>query len=157
MAKVNPVPPGYQAVPVLVVRGGSEAIAWYTKVFGAREVSRMTGPGGAIMHAELRIGGNVVMLCDEMPFPGGAKAPQAYGGSPQSIMHYCEDVDATFHRALQQGAQSEMHPADMFWGDRFGRITDPFGHGWSLAMHIEDVAPAEMEKRKNALFGGAAA
>lgn len=107
----------------------------------------MGGPEGRIGHAELKIGDSVIMLSDEMM---GNRSPQSIGGTPVSIFMYTENVDATFNQAVSAGAKSEMPPSDMFWGDRFGKLTDPFGHQWALATHIEDVAPEEMEKRARA-------
>jgi len=142
---VKPIPEGYHtATPYLVVNGAARAIAFYKKAFGAQELFRMDGPDGKIGHAEIKIGDSPIMLSDEMM---GNKSPQSLGGSPGGIFLYVEDVDAEFDRAISAGAKEEMRPADMFWGDRFAKLTDPFGHSWSLATHIEDVAPQEMEKR----------
>lgn len=107
----------------------------------------MGTPGGKIGHAELKIGDSVIMLSDEMM---GNRSPQSLGGSPVSIFLYVEDVDSVFNQAVKAGAKSDAPPADMFWGDRYGKLTDPFGHLWGLATHIEDVAPQEMEKRAKA-------
>jgi PhnB protein len=143
--KVQAIPPGYHSVtPYLVVREGARAIDFYKQAFGATEVSRMDTPDGKLGHAELKIGDSMIMLSDEMM---GNKSPQSLGGSAVSIFIYVEDVDSVFNRAVKAGAKSDMPPADMFWGDRYGKLTDPFGHLWGIATHIEDVAPAEMEKR----------
>lgn len=153
MAKVNPIPAGYKAIiPYLVTRNAAAAIEFYKTVFDAVERMRMGGPDGMIGHAELQFRDSTLMLSDE--FPGADNhAPGWYGGTPVSLMLYVEDVDATYHRALKQGAKSLSRPADMFWGDRFARIQDPFGHIWSLASHLEDVSPEEMERRRKAAFG----
>ena len=143
--KVQAIPPGYHSVtPYLVVRDGARAIDFYKQSFGASELSRMDTPDGKIAHAELKIGDSIIMLSDEMM---GNKSPQSLGGSPVSVFLYVDDVDSVFNQAVKAGAKSDMPPADMFWGDRYGKLTDPFGHLWGVATHIEDVAPAEMEKR----------
>jgi PhnB protein len=152
--KVKPVPDGYHTVtPYLVISGAAKAIDFYTKAFGAQEQFRMPGPEGHIMHAEIRIGDSVVMLSDEFP-QMGAKSPQSLGGTPVNIFLYVEDVDAWFKRATAAGCTAEQPPTDMFWGDRYGKLSDPFGHSWSLATHKEDVAPEEMGKRAAAAMGG---
>lgn len=144
-AKVQAIPPGYHAVtPYLVVRDGARAIDFYKESFGAKEITRMGTPDGKIAHAELKIGDSMIMLSDEMM---GNRSPESFGGSPVSIFLYVENVDSVFNQAVKAGAKSDMPPADMFWGDRYGKLTDPFGHVWGIATHIEDVAPAEMEKR----------
>jgi PhnB protein len=143
--KVSPIPQGYHTItPYLVVKDGSRALEYYQKAFGATNVNRMDGPDGKIMHAEFKIGDSMMMLSDEM---GPNKSPQSLGGSPVGIFLYVDDVDSVFNKAVQAGAKADMPPQDMFWGDRYGRLTDPFGHNWALATHIEDVAPEEMGKR----------
>ncbi|MBI4716787.1 MAG: VOC family protein [Planctomycetes bacterium] len=149
MAKnVKAIPEGFHSVtPHLIVRGAAKAIDFYKKAFGAEEVMRMPGPDGkSLMHAELKIGNSHVMLCDEAP-DWGAVSPQALNGSPVSIHLYVEDVDAVYDRATKAGAKPTMPITDMFWGDRFGKLTDPFGHHWSVATHKEDVPPEECMKR----------
>jgi PhnB protein len=131
----------------LVVNDAARALDFYKKAFGAVETVRMAGPGGKIGHAEFRIGDSMLMLSDEM---GGNRSPQSLGGSPVSIFLYVEDVDSVFNQAVNAGAKGDMPPQDMFWGDRFGKLTDPFGHLWAVATHIEDVAPEEMKKRTEA-------
>jgi PhnB protein len=146
-AKVLPVPKGYHTVTAyLTVPDGAAALAFYAKAFGAKETVRMPGPGGKLMHAELRIGDSLVMLSDEFP-QGGTKSPRTLGGATGSIFMYVPNVDAAFKRAVEAGCQVEMPLTDMFWGDRFGKLTDPFGHHWGLATHTEDVSPAEMQRR----------
>jgi PhnB protein len=143
--KVRPVPPGYHTVtPYLVVKNGGKALDYYQEAFGTTDVKRMDAPDGRIMHAEFKIGDSMVMLSEEM---GPNRSPESFGGSPVSIFLYVEDVDSVFNRAVKAGAKADMPPQDMFWGDRFGKLTDPFGHHWALATHIEDVAPEEMDKR----------
>ena len=147
MSPVKPIPDGYHTVtPHLVVRGGAGALAFYAKAFGAEETFRMPGPGDSIMHAEVRIGDSVVMLGEEAP-ETGATSPQALKGSPVVIFLYVKDVDASFSRAAGAGCTVLMPPTDMFWGDRFAKLQDPYGHLWAMATHKEDVAPEEMARR----------
>lgn len=145
---VSPVPPGMRTItPHLILQGAAEAIAFYQKAFGAEELMRMPGPDGkGVMHAELKIGDSVVFLADE--FPGMASAsPKKFGGTTVTIHLYVNDVDAWFNRAVGAGAQVTMPLMNMFWGDRFCKVTDPFGHEWSIAQHIEDVTPEECARR----------
>jgi PhnB protein len=147
-AQVKKIPAGYHSVtPYLVVGDAARAIDFYKRAFGANELVRMGAPGGKIGHAELKIGNSMIMLSDELM---GNRSPQTLGGSPVSIFLYVEDVDSVFNQAVNAGAKSDASPTDMFWGDRFGRLTDPFGHVWAIATHIEDVAPEEMKKRAKA-------
>lgn len=147
MSPVKPVPDGYHTVtPYLSVRGAAKAIDFYAKAFGATEIFRMGGPGDSVMHAEMRIGDSVVMLGDEMP-QMGSTAPQTVGGTAVSLLLYVNDVDASFARATQAGCQAQMPPTDMFWGDRYCKIQDPFGHLWAIATHKEDVTPEETARR----------
>ncbi|MGC2288378.1 MAG: VOC family protein [Thermoplasmata archaeon] len=133
--------------PSLTIHGADKAIEWYTKIFDAKVLSRTETPDGkSVWHAELRIGDSVVMLADEDPNMGG-KSPKTLGGVASSIHVYTEDLDGLFARATAAGAKPLMPPTDMFWGDRFASIADPFGHVWSLATHMEDVPTAEMEER----------
>jgi uncharacterized glyoxalase superfamily protein PhnB len=153
MAKVKPVPDGYHTLtPYLVIRDAAKAIEFYKKAFGAKETFRMPGPGGKIMHAELQIGDSMLMLAEEMP-EYGAKSPQALGGSPVNVFLYVEDADKVFNQAVAAGATVTMPLADQFWGDRYGKLADPFGHQWSVATHKEDVAPEEMVKRAAKAMG----
>lgn len=149
--KVNPIPKGYHTVtPDMVIKGASEAIEFYKKVFGAKERSRMMSPDGHfVLHAELEIGNSVVMLADETPKSAG-KSPESLKGTAVTLHLYVRDVDATFKRALEAGAKEVMAIENTFWGDRFGVIADPFGHMWSIATHIEDVPTDEMMKRMQA-------
>lgn len=137
--------------PHLIVRGADKAIDFYKKAFGAEELCRCPGPDGKLMHAEIQIGDSHVYLCEECP-DMGAKSPQAYNGSPVSIHLYVEDVDASYRKAVAAGATATMPVEDMFWGDRFGKLKDPFGHDWSIATHKEDLTPQEMEKRMADFF-----
>jgi PhnB protein len=150
--KVNPVPQGYHTVtPSLSVRGAEQALDFYRKAFNAEETLRMPGPDGKIMHAEFRIGDSVVMLGEEMP-EMGAKSPQSLGGSPVSFFIYLNDVDKAWQRALDAGATQIMPLADMFWGDRAGCVSDPFGHKWWLAQHVADLTPEEIKRGQEEFF-----
>jgi PhnB protein len=145
--KVNPIPPGYHtATPYLTLNDCARAIDFYKKAFGAQEVMRMEGPPGKIGHAEIKVGDSFIMLADEMP-GGGNRAPKSLGGTTASVFLYVNDVDSSYKQAVDAGASSDTAPTDMFWGDRFGKLTDPFGHTWAMATHKEDVAPDEMRKR----------
>ena len=145
---VKPIPEGYHSVtPYLVVDGAAEAIDFYKKAFGATEVLRMP-MGDKIGHAEIKIGDSHVMLADEFP-ERDIRGPKARGGTASSLMIYVEDVDSTFKRALDAGAKTDgdMEVKNQFYGDRSGSLVDPFGHKWTIATHVEDVAPEEMERR----------
>jgi PhnB protein len=143
---VQAIPQGFHALTTaLTCKNAAQAIELYKKAFGATEVSRMAGPGGAIMHAELEIGDSRLFLSDE--FPGMSAAPAPGALPSHSVYLYVKDVDATYKQAVAAGCREGMPLADMFWGDRFGKVIDPFGHHWNLATHIEDVAPDEMKRR----------
>lgn len=145
MAPKSP-PAGYHtATPYLIVDNASAAIDFYKKAFGATEITRFEHEG-RIGHAELRLGDSVIMLGDAMPEMGYQSA-SALGGSPVSIMLYVADVDSTFDRAVAAGGKARSPVQNQFWGDRSGNLTDPFGHQWTLASHVEDVAPEEMRRR----------
>jgi uncharacterized glyoxalase superfamily protein PhnB len=157
MANVKPIPEGNHTVTAgLVVKGARKAIEFYKSAFGARELSVAPGPDGtSVMHAELQIGDTKIYLGDESP-EMGAVSPQTLGGSPVSLNIYTEDCDAMFKRAVAAGATVKMPLADMFWGDRYGKIVDPFGHNWGIATHQEDVSTPEMEKRMKEAFAAMA-
>lgn len=144
------IPDEYGAItPYLTVDGAERAVAFYAQAFGAQERGPVQAPDGKIAHAEIEIGGSVVMLSDH--FPGFAtKPPGELGGASASVMLYVEDVDAVVERAVAAGASLEREVEDQFWGDRFGAVVDPFGHVWSIATHVEDVPPEEMAKRAEA-------
>lgn len=150
------IPPGCEGpIPHLVVDGAAEAIEFYKKAFGAEEVARMPAPDGQrLMHAEITIGGNLIYLCDDFPDmgDGNARTPKALGGSPITIHRFVEDCDAAIKRAADAGATVAMPAQDMFWGDRYGKIVDPFGHEWSIATHIKDMTPEEMAKAGEQAF-----
>jgi PhnB protein len=146
-SKVQPIPKGFHSItPYLVVNDAKSAIEFYQRAFGAQEIVKMDGPNGKIMHAELKIGDSIIMLADEMPGTG-TSAPKTLGGTTAGVMLYTDNVDSVFKQAISAGAKADQQPTDQFWGDRYGKLTDPFGHSWSLATHIEDVAPEEMKKR----------
>jgi len=147
---VKPIPEGYHTLtPYLAVDDAAEAIDYYKKAFGAKERVRMDTPDGKIGHAELEIGDALLMLSD--PFPqASTQPPKELGGTSASVFMYVEDVDAVVKKAVDAGASVTMEVADQFWGDRFGTVTDPFGHVWSIATHVEDVPPEEMAERAKA-------
>jgi uncharacterized glyoxalase superfamily protein PhnB len=139
----------HSVVPSLTVKGAAEALEFYKRALGAEEVSRMPGPGGILMHAEFRIGDTLLMMADE--FPGAVcRSPQSLGGTTMNLHVYVEDVDKAYERAVAAGATAVMPPADQFWGDRWGLITDPYGHSWGLATHKEDVSHDELMRRGQA-------
>ena len=153
---IKPIPDGYRTVtPFLVVDDGAGAIDYYKQAFGAKERMRMETPDGKIGHAELEIGDSLIMLSD--PFPqASTRPPNEIGGASGGVFLYVEDVDAVVQRAVDKGATVTMEVADQFWGDRFGTVTDPFGHVWSIATHVEDVPPAEMAERAKAAIAAMA-
>jgi PhnB protein len=144
---VKRVPQGFHTVtPHLVVRGASEAIEFYKKAFGARELSRSPGPDGkSLLHAEIQIGDSRIFLNDEFP-DMGAVSPLSFKGTAVTLHLYVEDADRLFQQAVQAGAKVAMPIMDQFWGDRYGIVTDPYGHRWSIASHIKDMTPQEMQK-----------
>lgn len=141
------IPDGYHSVtPYLIVKGGAAAIDFYKRAFGAVEQLRMASPDGRVGHAELKIGDSVIMLADEHP-EMGHRSPQSLGGAGVSLMVYVDQVDAVFKQAVANGAEELQPLKNQFYGDRSGTLQDPFGHRWTLATHIEDVAPDEMRRR----------
>lgn len=152
-SKVKPIPEGFHgATPHLCVRDAASAIEFYSKAFGATELFRLTDPSGKIGHAEVRIGKALLMLADENPEYGN-RSPESLGGSPVNISLYVEDVDEVARRAVAAGAKLLIPVADQFYGDRSGRLEDPFGHVWIISTHKEDVSPEEVQKRFAAFFG----
>lgn len=150
---IKKIPEGYHtATPYLIIKDAGKALEFYKEAFGATELTRLTTPDGTLMHAEFKIGDSPIMLCDECP-EWNALSPLTIGGTSISIVLYVEDVDAVVNRAVTAGATVVMPVADQFWGDRMGTVTDPFGHKWSIATHVEDVSPEEIGKRAQALFG----
>jgi PhnB protein len=143
---VKPIPEGYHTLtPFLTVRNAERAIEFYKQAFGAQERGVAKGPDGKVMHAEVKIGDSVIMLSDEYP-EFGSLSPQSVGGSPMGLHIYIENVDAAFDRAVKAGAQVEMPVMDQFWGDRYGKLKDPFGHKWSIATHVKDMSADEMKR-----------
>ena len=153
----QPIPEGYSTIsPYLAVDDAAEAIAYYKKAFGAEETVRMDAPDGKIGHAELKIGDSHVMLSD--PFPQASTTPpKELGGTSASIFMYVEAVDSVVQKAVDAGATVTMEVDDQFWGDRFGSITDPFGHNWSIATHVQDLTPEEIEERGKAAMAAMSA
>jgi PhnB protein len=148
----KPIPDGYHTVtPALTVKNGAEAIEFYKRALGARELMRLPGPDGRLMHAEIEVGNSRIMLADESP-EMGCRAPASVGAVSSSLYVYVQDVDKAFRRAVEAGAKALMPPADMFWGDRFGQVEDPSGHRWGLATHKEDPSPEEMARRQKEFF-----
>lgn len=146
---VKPIPEGYHTItPFFTVSDAERAIEFYTKAFGAESRGAMKGPDGKIMHAELKIGDSIVMLADEFP-DFGALAPESGGSTSMGLHIYVDNVDAAFERAVKAGAQVEMPVMDQFWGDRYGRLKDPFGHKWSIATHTKDLSLEEMKQGMN--------
>jgi PhnB protein len=147
------IPEGYHNVtPYLYVRDAARAIEFYKDVFGATELSRFDAPGGKIAHAEIKIGDSLVMLADEFP-DTDERSPQTIGGTPVGLLLYAEDVDAVAEKAVSAGGKLLEPLEDKFYGDRMGKLEDPFGHVWAIATHKEDVSPEEMERRVAAMHG----
>lgn len=143
---VKPIPEGMHTLtPHIVCEGASDAIAFYKKAFNAEEITRLPGPNGKVMHAAVRIGDSVLMLMDDFP-EWGSLGPQALKGTPVTLHLYMKDVDAAMQQAVAAGAQVTMPAADMFWGDRYGQVVDPFGHRWSIATHKQDLTPEEIQQ-----------
>jgi len=152
MNEIEKIPKDYHSItPVLIVKNGDEAIEFYKKGFGVEERSRMKGPDGRIAHAELKLGDSVFMLSDEYP-EMECHSPKTIGGSPVSMYVYVEDVDSVFNKAISAGAKALDPVKDQFWGDRHGRLEDPFGHLWSIATHKKDLSEEEMKKAAEAAF-----
>jgi uncharacterized glyoxalase superfamily protein PhnB len=146
----KPVPDGCHTItPHLIIRDCDKALTFYEKAFAAEVVGRSAGPAGKIMHAAVKIGDSMVMMADEFPEMGDrtSKAPVSLGGTSVVLNIYCDDADAWYRRAIKAGAESLMAPADMFWGDRYSQIRDPFGHSWAIATRREDVTPEELNER----------
>jgi uncharacterized glyoxalase superfamily protein PhnB len=145
------IPQGMHSVtPHLICAGAAKAIEFYKQAFGATEQARLPGPDGRLMHASVKIGDSQVMLADEMP-EWGSLGPKSLKGSPVTIHLYVDDVDAFVERAVKAGAKVTMPVADQFWGDRYGKLEDPFGHHWSVATHVRDVSMEEAQKAMRAM------
>jgi PhnB protein len=157
MPNVKPIPEGYASVtPYLHIRGAASAIDYYKQVFGAKVILSMPGPGGKVMHAEIKIGDSIVMLADENS-QMDVLSPQSVGGVASSLLVYLENVDAVVQKAVDAGARLIRPVQNQFYGDRSGTISDPFGHHWTVATHVEDVTPEEMKKRMAAASQAAGA
>jgi PhnB protein len=151
---IKSIPDGYHSVtPYLIVKGAADAINFYKRVFGAVELMRMASPDGRIGHAELRMGDSIVMLADEHP-EMGHRSPQSLGGTGVTLLLYVDRVDEVFRQAVADGAKELQPLKNQFYGDRSGTLQDPFGHRWTLATHIEDIAPDEMHRRAEKLKQG---
>lgn len=153
MPKVKPIPEGFRSVtPHLICAGAADAIEFYQRAFNAVEVMRFPGPQGKLIHAQIRIGDSAVMLVDEFPEMGGF-GPKALRGSPVTVHLFVEDVDTVVARAIQAGAKVLMPLADMFWGDRYCQLEDPFGHHWSVATHMRDLTLEQMQQEMRQMPG----
>lgn len=152
MSQVKPIPAGWNTLtPHLICAGASDAIAFYKKAFGAVELNRLEGPGDKIMNAALRIGDSVVMLVDEAP-EWTCFGPKTLKGSSVTLHLFVPDVDASFAQAVAAGATPTMPPAEMFWGDRYGQVQDPFGHNWSIATHQRDLTETQIKEGMMKMF-----
>jgi PhnB protein len=153
----KPIPEGHHTVtPYIAVKDASKAIEFYKQPFGAVEKGRMTGPNGkGIMHAEIKIGDSFIFLSDEIP-DMGSRSPESLGGNTGSLHLYVEDADAAFRKAVSAGAQVRMPVTDMFWGDRYGKVIDPFGHEWGIGTHTEDLTEEQVKQRAKAAIAGMA-
>lgn len=155
MQDVRPIPEGFHTVtPHLVCEGAAEALAFYAQAFGAVELGRMPGPGGKIMHAEMRIGDSRIMLADAFP-EYGSKGPRALQGTTVVMHLYVPDADAAWDKALAAGAEPVMPLEDAFWGDRYGQVADPFGHRWSIATHKQDLSLEQIQESMRNMMPGA--
>lgn len=144
---VKPIPDGYHSVtPYLIIKGAADAIEFYKNAFGATELMRLPGPEGKIMHAEIKIGNSPVMLADEFP-EMDIVSPSSLGNSPVGLNIYTEDAETMFIKALELGAKVKRPLADQFYGDRSGTVVDPYGHVWTVATHVEDLSPEEINRR----------
>jgi uncharacterized glyoxalase superfamily protein PhnB len=157
MATAKPLPEGQRSVtPHLVVRDAARAIDFYKEALGAEELVRIPAPGGLLMHAELRLGDSKVFLVDDFPDSPmeGIGSPRQVGATTVTIHLFVDDVDAVVERASAAGAKVTQPPTDMFWGDRYARLVDPFGHSWSIATHLEDLTPEQIQKNMAGAFEG---
>ncbi len=154
MSQAKPIPDRFKTItPHLVVREAAKAIEFYKQAFGAEAVECMPGPDGkTVMHAELKIGDSMFMLCDEFPGMKYFQAPQTLNGTTVCMVLYVPDADKAFKRAVDAGATVSMPVMDTFWGDRYGKVTDPFGHEWSIATHMKDLTPEEIQKGADEFF-----
>jgi PhnB protein len=154
--KVRPVPQGMHTVtPHLICAGAADAIEFYKKAFGAEELVRLPGPDGRLMHAFIRIGDSAVMMADEFPSCSESKGPKSLQGTPVILHIYVNDADALAKRAVDAGARLIMPVQEMFWGDRYGQVEDPFGHRWSIATHVRDLTQDEINEGAKKMMAGA--
>jgi uncharacterized glyoxalase superfamily protein PhnB len=146
MTNASPIPDGFHSLaPHLVVSNAAAAIDFYRNAFGAFELFRMAAPDGqSVMYAELQIGDSRLMLSDEMPGNEHWRAPNSLGGTSVTVHLWTEDADSVYQRAVDAGAEASMPLMDAFWGDRYGKVIDPFGHEWAIATHIKDMLPGEI-------------
>jgi PhnB protein len=151
--EVKPIPEGYHTITAaLIVNDAAKAIDFYKSALGAEEIDVAKTPDGSkVVHSVLKVGDSFIFVSDEFP-EMGARSPQSFGGSPISLYLYVDDVDAWFKRAVDAGAAPTMPVSDMFWGDRFGSVKDPYGHSWSFSTHIKDLTPEEMAEASNDFF-----
>jgi len=150
MSAVQPIPEGFRSVtPGMVIKNAAEALDFYQKAFGAEVMKRLNGPGGAIMHAEIRVGDSMIMISDEWP-GHHVQSPKTNGGTSITLHVYVKDVDAAHKRAVEAGAVEKMPAADMFWGDRYSAVVDPYGHAWSIGTHIKDMTEEECQQAADA-------
>ena len=156
MTQAKAIPDGYHTMtPMLTIRNSAKAVEFYKKALNAQELYRMDGPDGTLMHAEMKIGNSIFMLGEEN-LEMGNRSPQTLNGTATALYLYVQDPDAAFNQAVSAGAQVGMPVADMFWGDRVGQVTDPFGHRWWFATHKEDVTPEQMTQRAKEMFASKA-
>lgn len=149
---VKPIPDGmHSATPHLIIEGAAKALDFYKEAFGAVELSRLLGPDGKVMHASFRIGNSVLFMADAFP-EWGSLGPLALKGTTVTLALYVEDCDAVFAKAVAAGCTVKMPMSDMFWGDRYGLVIDPFGHAWSIATHTRDLTPAQVEEGFKAML-----
>jgi PhnB protein len=154
MPAVKPIPDGFHSLtPHIVVKGAAKAIDFYKKAFGAEEINRAAMPDGSIMHALLRIGDSMLMLNDEFP-QMNAMGPTSIGGTAVTLHLYVQDADKAWQSAVQAGAKVKMPISDMFWGDRYGIVSDPFGHDWAIATHQKDLTPDQIMTAAKASMSG---
>lgn len=154
-AQVKQIPDQFHTItPAISISGAADAVAFYEKAFGAEELYRINMPDGKVAHAEIKIGDSIVMIADDCGMEGATRSPENLGGSSASLLVHTTDTDAAFKRAIDAGAKPLMEPADMFWGDRFAKVIDPYGHHWGISTHIEDVSDEEKARRMAAEFGG---
>jgi uncharacterized glyoxalase superfamily protein PhnB len=158
MAKArNPIPEGLHTItPQLVVKGAAQALEFYKRAFGATELSRFPGPGGLIMHSSIKIGDSNFFVNDEMPGQTSCVSPAKLGGASVVLSLYVADCDKVYNQAVSAGAKPSMPLADQFWGDRYGQVTDPYGHVWAIATRKEDLTPAELEERSRQFMASTA-